>query len=103
MQGIDVKASFESLSSSKLNELSSKIKMSKDDAELKKQTDSFESLFVKILLDTSLNMDNPLYPKAPGSDIYNSMFKEQLSKDLSGSFGYSELLFNYLKDKNKNI
>ena len=29
------------------------------------------------------------------------MFKEQLSENLSGSFGYSELLFNYLKDQQK--
>lgn len=71
------------------------------DAALKEQTDKFEALFIKTLLDASLNLDNPLYPKQPGSDIYNSMYKEQLSESLSGSFGYSELLFQYLKEQQK--
>lgn len=72
-----------------------------NDKALREQTDKFESIFIKTLLDTALNLDNPLYPKQPGSDIYNSMFKEQLAENLSGSFGYSELLFNYLKDQQK--
>ena len=72
------------------------------DKALREQTDKFEALFVKMLLDTSLKLDNPLYPKQAGSDIYNAMFKEQLSESLSGNFGYSELLFNYLKDRQKN-
>ncbi len=82
-----------------------KAKTNKDtlenDKALREQTDKFESLFIKTLLDTALNLDNPLYPKQPGSDIYNSMFKEQLAENLSGGFGYSELLFNYLKDQQK--
>lgn len=71
------------------------------DKALREQTDKFEAIFIKTLLDVSLNLDNPLYPKQPGSDIYNSMFKEQLAENLSGSFGYSELLFNYLKEQQK--
>lgn len=72
-----------------------------NDAALREQTDKFEALFIKTLLDSSLNMDNPLYPKQPGADIYNAMYKEQLSESLSGRFGYSELLFQYLKDQQK--
>ena len=71
------------------------------DKALREQTDKFEAIFIKTLLDVSLNLDNPLYPKQPGRDIYNSMFKEQLAENLSGSFGYSELLFNYLKEQQK--
>lgn len=72
-----------------------------NDKALREQTDKFEAIFIKTLLDTALNLDNPLYPKQPGTDIYNSMFKEQIAENLSGSFGYSELLFNYLKDQQK--
>ncbi|WP_121022301.1 hypothetical protein [Helicobacter vulpis] len=68
-----------------------------DDAKLKEQTNAFESLLLKFMLDTALKLDNPLYPKQPGSEIYQSMFKESLSDQLSGHFGYSELLFNFLK------
>ena len=69
-----------------------------DDLKLREQTDSFEALILKILLDTSLNMENSPYPKEAGSEIYQSMYKDSISQSLSGSFGYSDLLFNYLKD-----
>ncbi|AFI04590.1 hypothetical protein [Helicobacter cetorum] len=73
----------------------------KDDKLLKEQTDSFEALLLKFMLDTAMKMDNPLYPKAPGADIYTSMYKDSLAKELSGNFGYSEMLFNFLKEQEK--
>ncbi|WP_163555712.1 hypothetical protein [Helicobacter suis] len=77
-----------------------KLKSKKNnDEQLKVQTDAFESLLLKFMLDTALKLDNPLYPKQPGSEIYQSMYKESLSNQLSGHFGYSELLFNFLKDQ----
>ncbi len=53
------------------------------------------------MLDSTMKMDNPLYPKAPGDEIYTSMYKDTLSKELSGNFGYSEMLFNFLKEQEK--
>jgi Rod binding domain-containing protein len=73
----------------------------KTEAELKGLADEFESLLLKTLLDITLKNENSLFPKQAGSDIYKSMYNEELSKELSGSFGYSELLFNYLKDIQK--
>ncbi|MUU49139.1 hypothetical protein [Helicobacter pylori] len=73
----------------------------KNDKLLKEQTDSFEALLLKFMLDSAMKMDNPLYPKAPGDEIYASMYKETLSKELSGNFGYSEMLFNFLKEQEK--
>lgn len=73
-----------------------------DDAKLKEQTDAFEAMILKIFLDTSLSMDNPLYPKEAGKEIYHSMYKDSIAQSLSGSFGYSDLLFNYLKDLERN-
>lgn len=104
---IDSANTMASLADSKQSELvrglKSKLgnKADSSDKALREQTDKFEAIFIKTLLDTSLDLDNPLYPKQPGSDIYNSMFKEQLAENLSGSFGYSELLFNYLKEQQK--
>ena len=51
-----------------------------DDLKLREQTDSFEALILKILLDTSLNMENSLYPKEAGSEIYQSMYKDSISQ-----------------------
>ncbi len=76
-------------------------KTDKDDKALKEQTDAFEALLLKFMLDTSLNMDNALYPKQPGSDIYESMYKDTLSNQLTGSFGYSQMLYQWLKEQQK--
>lgn len=72
-----------------------------DDAKLREQTDAFEALILKFMLDTAIKFDNPLYPKEAGSAIYESMYKDSIADSLSGSFGYSDLLYNYLKDLQK--
>ena len=77
------------------------INLDSNDIKLREQTDSFEALILKILLDTSLNMEDSLYPKGAGNEIYHSMYKDTISQSLSGSFGYSDLLFNYLKELQK--
>ncbi|RDU64813.1 Rod binding protein [Helicobacter sp. MIT 14-3879] len=73
------------------------------DVKLKEQTDSFEALILKYMLDSALKFDDHLYPKEVGSEIYQSMYKDSIAQSLSGSFGYSELLFNYLKDIQKEV
>lgn len=86
------KAQDSTLSQARLNEI-------KEDKALKEQTDQFESILLKFMLETAIKNDDTLYPKQPGSDIYHSMYIDELSQELSGSFGYSELLFNYLKEQ----
>jgi len=71
------------------------------DKALKEQTDAFEAILLKTLLDTSLHLDDPLYPKAAGSDIYQSMYKDTLAMELAGGFGYSQMLFDWLKQQQK--
>ncbi len=73
--------------------------LSHDDAKLKEQTDAFEAILIKTLLDTALKMEDNLYPKAAGHDIYESMYREQMSEALSGGFGYSDALFKWLKEE----
>jgi Rod binding domain-containing protein len=41
-----------------------------------------------------------LFGKDAGDKIYNSMYNDALSDSMSGKFGFSELLFNYLKENN---
>ena len=66
---------------------------------LKQACDDFESELLNFYLKEALNSKNELFPESPGERIYKSMYQEELSKTLSGNFGYSNLLFNYLKDK----
>ncbi|NPA29115.1 MAG: Rod binding protein [Epsilonproteobacteria bacterium] len=70
-----------------------------DRKKLKEQTDAFEAIIIKMMLDKSLKNDDPLLPKDPGRDIYNSMMNDERSKQLAGTFGYSELLFDYLTER----
>lgn len=65
---------------------------------LKEKTDEFEAILVKTLLDVSIKENkNSIFTKEVGHDIYRSMYHEQLSKQLSGSFGYSDLLYDFLR------
>ena len=66
---------------------------------LKKVCKDFESEILNFYVKQALDSKNPLYPKSPGEGIYKSMYQEELSKELSGNFGYSELLYNFLKDR----
>lgn len=69
-----------------------------DDVALRAQTDKFEALMLKTLLDTSMKDEDPLYGKSPGDKIYKSMYRDQVAETVSGGFGLSELLFNFLKE-----
>ena len=72
-----------------------------EDALLKEQTDKFEAFFVKQVLDIALKDESSLFPKDPGDKIYQSMYNDTMSSEFSGSFGFSELLFNFLKEQAK--
>jgi len=76
-----------------------KIKLDKTtDAKLKEQTDAFESFLLKQIFDISLKSENKLFGKDAGDKIYQSMYNDTMSKALAGGLGFSELLFNYLKE-----
>ena len=93
VEGID---NFVALDS--LNNLPNIIK-SDDDTKLKEQTDKFEAFFIKKVLDISIKSDHTLFPKGAGDEIYRSMYNDALSNKMSGRFGFSELLFNFLKNR----
>ena len=70
-----------------------------DAQKLKEQTDSFEALLLKEMLDISMKEGDAFFPKGTGSQIYKSMYNDTMSKELSGGFGYSKLLFEFLTKK----
>ncbi|MBU1927993.1 rod-binding protein [bacterium] len=78
-----------------------KIDPKAEDAELRAQTDAFESVIVKMLLDESSKDEKNLFSQQndPGDKIYKSMFREELSKASAGSFGFSQMLYDYLSQK----
>lgn len=70
-----------------------------DDVALKEQTDAFEAFLVKEVLDIALKNENPLFPEDPGDKIYNSMYNDAMSRALSGGFGFSQMLYDFLKER----
>ncbi len=69
------------------------------DAALREQTDEFEAFLIKSVLDISLKNKVSLFGKDASDEIYSSMYNDAISKALSGGMGFSELLFNFLKEK----
>ncbi|MBQ7136038.1 rod-binding protein [Campylobacter sp.] len=70
-----------------------------DDVALKEQTDAFEAFLVKEVLDIALKNENPLFLEDPGDKIYNSMYNDAMSRALSGGFGFSQMLYDFLKER----
>jgi len=69
-----------------------------DKVALKEQTDQFEAIILKQLLDVSMKDENTLFGKDPGDKIYNSMYRDEISKIGAGSMGISDMLFNFLAE-----
>ena len=77
--------------------------LSEGDEKLKEQTDQFEAFLLKKVLDISLKHDNKLFGKDAGDKIYQSMYNDTFSKALSGDIGFSQMLFDFLKEQDKVI
>lgn len=77
------------------------IDASSDNKALRKQTDAFEAVIVKMLMDNAAKNDKDLFSsqKDPGDKIYKSMYRDELSKASAGSFGFSQMLYDYLTQK----
>lgn len=93
---LDVSNAINSYSASKIAGLSS---LSRDDAKLKEKTDAFESIILKQVLDIALDEKYSIFPADAGKDIYKSMYTETISNAISGGFGYSKMLFDFLKER----
>lgn len=73
-----------------------------EDAALREKTDQFEALLVKMLLDDAMKDEKNIFSsgKDPGDRIYKSMYRDELAKASAGGFGFSQMLFEYLQQKN---
>lgn len=78
-----------------------KIDLKAEDAQLRAQTDAFESIILKMLMDNAAKNEKNLFSSQndPGDKIYKSMYRDELSKASAGSFGFSQMLYDYLSQK----
>ena len=79
-----------------------KIDPKAEDASLREQTDAFEAVIVKMMMDNAMKDEKNLFSQQndPGDKIYKSMYRDELSKASAGSFGFSQMLYDYLSQKN---
>jgi len=78
-----------------------KIDKNAQDEALREQTDAFESVILKMLMDNAMKDETNLFSSQndPGDKIYKSMYREELSKASAGSFGFSQMLYDYLSER----
>lgn len=84
------------------NQIVPKIDLDSDEARLREQTDAFESVILKMLMDNAMKEEKNLFSEQndPGDKIYKSMYREELAKASAGGFGFSQMLFDFLSRKN---
>lgn len=83
------------------NQKISTIDEKSEDEQIREQTDAFESVILKMLMDNAMKNQEDMFSsqKDPGDKIYKSMYREELAKASAGGFGFSQMLFDYLSEK----
>jgi len=78
-----------------------KINSNVEDEALREQTDAFEAVIIKMLMDNAAKNEKDMFSsqKDPGDKIYKSMYRDELSKASAGGFGFSQMLYDYLSRK----
>jgi len=81
-----------------------KIDEKAEDAALREQTDAFESVILKMLMDNAMKDEKNLFSSQndPGDKIYKSMYREELAKASAGGFGFSQMLYDYLSQNKQS-
>ncbi|MBN2782528.1 MAG: rod-binding protein [Campylobacterales bacterium] len=78
-----------------------KIDKNVENKALKEQTDAFESVIIKMMLDNASKDEKNLFTEQndPGEKIYRSMYRDELAKASAGGFGFSQMLYDYLSNR----
>ena len=72
----------------------------KDNEQLQKVCNDFESFFLNQIMDVSLR-SNKIAGEGPGSDIIKGMYLQSVADNATGSLGISTMLYEFLTKNNK--
>jgi peptidoglycan hydrolase FlgJ len=78
-----------------------KINPKAENEDLRKQTDAFEAIILKMIMDNAAKDEKNIFSQQndPGDKIFKSMYRDELSKASAGGFGFSQMLYDYLSEK----
>lgn len=81
--------------------------LNKDDEALKKVSEEFESIFVKMMLDSAdktIDRKKNMFYGGNSEEVFRSMLNSERSKDLAkfGNYGIAETLYKQLSKNVKN-
>ena len=71
-----------------------------ENKELREVANSFESFFLNQIMDVSLKSTN-IAGEGAGSDIIKSMYLQNIADSSAGTFGISDMLYDFLSKNNK--
>ncbi|MBU3015513.1 rod-binding protein [Poseidonibacter lekithochrous] len=71
-----------------------------EDKELREVANSFESFFLNQIMDVSLK-STKIAGEGPGSDIIKGMYLQNIADSSAGTFGISDMLYEFLSKNNK--
>ena len=72
----------------------------KDNEQLQKVCNDFESFFLNQIMDVSLR-SNKIAGEGPGSDIIKGMYTQSVADNATGSLGISTMLYEFITKNNK--
>ncbi len=106
IESSDTKSDFKEILAAQSNvdvkSINSKLEAPKtENIKLREQTDAFESVILKMVMDNAMKDEKNLFTaqKDPGDEIYKSMYRDELAKVSSGGFGFSQMLYDFLSRK----
>ena len=71
-----------------------------ENKELREVANSFESFFLNQIMDVSLE-STKVAGEGPGSDIIKGMYLQSIADNSAGTFGISNMLYEFLSKNNK--
>ncbi len=88
------------LQSNKFNNINQDSLINKDNEQLKKVCNDFESFFLNQIMEVSLRSTN-IAGEGAGSDIIKSMYTQSVADSSTGTLGISNMLYEFLTKNNK--
>lgn len=83
-----------------ISNIGSKLETLKEDKALRQVSNDFESFFLNQILDISLR-DTAVAGEGTGADIIKSMYLQTIADNSTGTFGISDMLYDFLSQNNK--